>query len=179
MNSFRYHFTLSCTDSLSLSFYFFLLSLDIIISLLWNSYHLKYADLLYSLSSSSNQQMLHQAIGYYSVVLDLTNGCSVHAMYGIMACADSIKSQGRGQQNKLSEKVKCCEGDHEKQKRDRHRQRQTDTDRDRQTKRERERERVFIWCFLAIYRLSNQRMWCLFVCLSICLSCDCHVRRQS
>jgi tetratricopeptide (TPR) repeat protein len=68
------------------------------------SYHLKYADLLFGLSSSSNQQLAHQAIGYYSVVLDLTNGCSVHAMYGILACADSIKSQGRGQQQKLSEK---------------------------------------------------------------------------
>ena len=68
------------------------------------NYHLKYADLLYSTASRENQHLLHEAIGYYSVVLDLTNGCSVHAMYGILSCAEAIKSQGRGQQCKLSEK---------------------------------------------------------------------------
>ena len=66
-------------------------------------HHLRYADLLYTLSTSSTLHLLHQAIGYYGVVLDLTNGSSVHAMYGVLCCADSIRSQGRGAQGKLGD----------------------------------------------------------------------------
>jgi len=65
--------------------------------------HLKYADLLYVLSNASTLHLLHQAIGYYSVVLDLTNGTSVHAKYGVLSCCDAIKSQGRGASAKLTE----------------------------------------------------------------------------
>ena len=67
------------------------------------SYHLKYADSLYSLSTPSTLHLARQAVGYYSVVLDLTNGSSVHAKYGLLCCLDAIRSQGRGSSSRLTE----------------------------------------------------------------------------
>mmetsp|Transcript_5108 Transcript_5108/g.12806 ORF Transcript_5108/g.12806 Transcript_5108/m.12806 type:complete len:311 (-) Transcript_5108:52-984(-) len=69
-------------------------------------YHLKLADLMHALgggqgaTGSSGQKV---ALAHYAVVLELTNGCSVHAMYGVLACSNLIKHSSRGQQGKLSD----------------------------------------------------------------------------
>lgn len=56
-------------------------------------YHLRYADILYTLGGATN---LKAARTYYSKAVQLSNGLSTRALYGIAACSAHLQDKGAG-----------------------------------------------------------------------------------
>eukprot|EP00244_Chara_vulgaris_P004943 TRINITY_DN19995_c0_g1_i1.p1 TRINITY_DN19995_c0_g1~~TRINITY_DN19995_c0_g1_i1.p1 ORF type:complete len:309 (+),score=50.69 TRINITY_DN19995_c0_g1_i1:559-1485(+) len=70
-------------------------------------FHLGYADLLYTIGGVENYRT---AKSYYSVVVELTKGKNVRALYGICLCAGAISSSKGGKQKEIGEAFSLASG---------------------------------------------------------------------